>query len=226
MTAPPPQLPGVFGALAPVLDRYGYLAVAGFVFLEDFGVPVPGETILIAGSVYAGAGQLNVAVVALLAFLAAVLGDNVGYAIGRFGGRRVVLRWGRYVFLTPERLDKAEGWFHRHGGKVVVVARFVEGLRQANGIVAGIAGMRWRTFVLFNAAGAALWVGLWTTLGYLSGTHIDAVYGVISRVFLYLLGAAVLLIAVRIGLHLRRRSRQGTAGGTTDSPASPGPGTS
>ena len=125
----PPVLPGIFGALAPILNSYGYLAVGGLLFLEDFGVPVPGETILIAAAVYAGAGQLNIVVVVLVGFIAAVLGDNVGYAIGHFGGHAMVLRFGRYVFLTEERLGKAEGFFTRHGGKVVTIARFVEGLR-------------------------------------------------------------------------------------------------
>lgn len=132
----------MFASLAPTLDHYGYLAVGGFVLVEDFGVPLPGETILIAAAVYAGAGQRNVIVVALIAFAAAVVGDNIGYALGRWGGRRLVLRFGRYVFLTEKRLDAAEGWFDRHGGKVVVVARFIEGLRQANGWIAGITGMR------------------------------------------------------------------------------------
>jgi membrane protein DedA with SNARE-associated domain len=156
-----PQLPGIFGALAPLLNSYGYLAVGGLLFLEDFGVPVPGETILIAAAVYAGAGQLNIVAVVSVGFLAAVLGDNVGFAIGHFGGRALVLRFGRYVFLTDQRLGNAEAFFTRHGGKVVTIARFVEGLRQANGIVAGLAGMPWRRFLVFNALGAAIWVGAW-----------------------------------------------------------------
>jgi len=145
MSTPPP-LPGALGALAPLLNHYGYLAVAGLITLEDFGVPVPGETVLIAAAVYAGAGQLNIIVLALIAVAAAVIGDNIGYAIGRFGGRRLVERFGRYLLITPQRLDTAERFFGRHGGKVVTIARFVEGLRQANGIIAGITGMRWRRF--------------------------------------------------------------------------------
>ncbi|MFF8941858.1 DedA family protein [Streptomyces sp. NPDC014864] len=111
------------------------------VFVEDFGVPAPGETILIAGGIYAGAGRLNIVTVAVIAFAAAVAGDNVGYLIGRCGGRAVVHRWGRYVLLSPERFHKAEEFFTRHGGQIVTVARFIEGLRQANGIIAGTSGM-------------------------------------------------------------------------------------
>ena len=120
------QLPGIFGTLAPLLDSSGYLAVGGLLLVEDFGVPAPGETILIAAAVYAGAGQLNIVLVVLIGFLTALAGDDVGFAIGHFGGRALVLRFGRYVFLTEERLDKAERFFTRHGGKVVTIARFVE----------------------------------------------------------------------------------------------------
>src|ERR1700731_3030606 len=103
------HLPGVLHSLEPTLNRFGYLAVVGLVFVEDFGIPVPGETVLILASVYAGSGRLNVVLVALLGFCGAVLGDNVGFGIGHFGGRRLAERYGRYVFLTRERLDKAPG---------------------------------------------------------------------------------------------------------------------
>src|SRR5690348_6428839 len=149
-----PSLPGVLASLAPVLNRYGYLAVGGFITLEDFGIPLPGETILIAAAVYAGAGKLNIIAVLVIGVVAAVLGDNIGYLIGTYGGRRVVERWGRYVFITPERLDKAEAFFQRRGGWIVVIARFIEGLRQLNGIIAGTSSMPWRKFVVYNILGA------------------------------------------------------------------------
>ena len=205
-------LPGFLAQLAPVLDHYGYLAVGGFVLLEDFGVPVPGETILIGAAVYAGAGRLSIVAVAVIAFLAAVAGDNIGYAIGRFAGRALALRLGRYVLLTRERLDRAEAFFCRHGGKVVVAARFIEGLRQANGIVAGIVRMPWRQFLMFNAIGAALWVGVWTTAGYVAGDHIAAIYAQITRYLLYVLialGVLVLFLDVR-AIWRHRRNRPST----------------
>jgi membrane protein DedA with SNARE-associated domain len=208
-----PILPGFLGSLAPILDHYGYLAVGGLVLVEDFGVPAPGETILIAAAVYAGVGRLNVVAVALVAFVAAVIGDNIGFAIGHFGGRPLAERLGRYVFLTPARLDKAQAFFTRHGGKVVVIARFVEGLRQANGIIAGIAGMHWLKFLGFNALGAALWVGLWVTVGALAGNHITAIYDVFHRYELYLLIALGALVVALVVRHvLRRRSRRPEAG--------------
>ena len=85
-----------------------------------------------------------------------MVGDNIGYCIGLRGGRKVALRYGKYVFLTPERLDHAEDYFNRRGGKIVVIARFVEGLRQVNGILAGTVGMHWLSFLGFNALGAVL----------------------------------------------------------------------
>ena len=207
-SAAPPQLPGFLNSLAPVLDHYGVWAIVLLVFLEDFGVPVPGETILIAGAVFAGSGQLNIVAVGVAGFLAAVAGDNVGYAIGRFGGRALVDRWGKYVFLTPERLDKAENFFNTHGGKIIVIARFVEGLRQANGLIAGIIEMHWLKFVAFNALGAALWVGTWVSVGYFAGEHITAVYDAITRYSLYAAIAAAVVIVAWIGLRIRKRRRR------------------
>jgi membrane protein DedA with SNARE-associated domain len=215
---PQPVLPGFLNALASPLAHYGVWAILLLVLLEDFGIPVPGETVLIAGAVFAGSGRLNVVAVGVVGFAAALLGDNIGYAIGRFGGRALVDRWGRYVFLTPERVDKAEAFFNRHGGKIIVLARFIEGLRQANGIIAGISGMHWLRFVAFNALGAALWVGTWVTVGYYAGQHITTIYDAITRYALYVLIAAVVLIVAWIAYHLYKRHRPAPAVPTEDMP--------
>ena len=206
MSAQP--LPGILASLAPVLDHYGYLAVGGFILVEDFGIPLPGETILIAAAVYAGSGRLSVVAVGLIALVAAIIGDNIGYAIGYFGGRALVLRFGKYVHLTSERLEKAEGFFQRYGGVVVAGARFVEGLRQANGIVAGTIRMRWPKFLLFNAIGAALWVTVWVSIGYLAGSHITPIYNTITRYALYLLIALAIVAAALITRAVVRRRRR------------------
>ncbi len=208
-----PHLPGVLHSLEPTLNNYGYLAVAGLVLLEDFGVPVPGETVLILAAVYAGAGRLNIWLVILLGFVGAVIGDNIGFAIGHYGGRRLVERWGRYIFLTPERIDKATGFFERHGGKIVSVARFIEGLRQANGIIAGITGMHWAKFLAFNALGAALWVGLWASVGYFSGNHINSIYHTATRYSTYFAIAFGIFALVWIARHLLRRRKRTLPGG-------------
>jgi membrane protein DedA with SNARE-associated domain len=205
--AMPQHLPGVLHSLEPTLNQFGYLAVVGLVLIEDFGVPVPGETVLILAAVYAGTGRLNVVLVGLLGFLGAVIGDNIGFAIGHFGGRRLLARYGRYIFLTPERIDRATGFFDRHGGWIIIVARFIEGLRQANGIIAGVSGIHWAKFLAFNAIGAALWVGVWTTVGYLSGNHINTIYDTATRYSTYLaiaLGALLLAYVLRHVLRVRR----------------------
>ena len=218
-----PALPGLFGAVEPTLNHYGYLAVAVLVMLEDFGIPVPGETIVIAASLFAGAGRLNVVLVGVVATAAAIIGDNIGFAIGHFGGRTLALRFGKYVFLTEERLDKAEYFFEHHGGKIIVLARFIEGLRQANGIVAGISGMHWRRFLGFNALGAALWVGVWVSLGYLAGSHITTIYNQITRYSLYAVIALVVVVVAFTGRWLwhRRRRRQGRTSETAETSKAP-----
>ncbi|MGH3763703.1 MAG: DedA family protein [Pseudonocardiaceae bacterium] len=208
-----PELPGVFAWLSPILTSYGYLAVFGFLFVESFGAPVPGQTMLMAAGVFAGAGKLNVVAVALLGFLAAVAGDNVGYLIGHFGGRRLVLRFGRYIFVTEQRLKKAEHFFGRHGAKIVGFARFIDGLRQLNGVVAGIARMPWRQFLAFNALGAAAWVAVWTSVGYLAGGHLTEIYQEFPRyqVLVLIVVGAVIIAVVAHWLWRRQRQSRGTA---------------
>ena len=199
------QLPGVFGDLQPLLEHYGYLAVGGFVLLEDFGVPVPGEALLIAAAVFAGSGHMNIAVVILVAVLGAIIGDNIGFVVGHFGGRPLVERFGRYVFLTPERLDHAEQFFNDHGGKVVTIARFIEGLRQLNGLLAGIVGMHWAKFLGFNALGAVLWVCTWAGIGYLAGENIVEIYAAFERYKWYGITAIVVVAAILLTRRVRRR---------------------
>ena len=197
-------LPGPFQHFEGWLHDWGYLAVGGFLFFEDFGVPLPGETMLIAASLYAGAGHLNIWLVGLVAFVAAVLGDNVGYVIGRSGGRDLVLKYGKVVFVTPARLDRAEAFFSRHGGKVVFIARFVEGLRQLNGVIAGIVEMPWRRFALFNMLGAATWVGFWSSVGYFAGNNVET----ITRYATYIAVAAGVVFLAWLAWHLRRRRQR------------------
>ena len=210
LASSPPALPGFLNALSSPLQHYGVWAIGLLIMLEDFGIPVPGETILIAGAVYAGAGRLNVVGVGVAAFIAAIIGDNVGFAIGHFGGRALALRWGKYVFLTEARLDKAENFFDRRGAIVITFARFVEGLRQANGIIAGITGMHWLRFLIFNAIGAALWVGTWVSLGYFAGNHITTIYHYITLYSYYVLIALAILLVGYFAWRVRRRRRRRT----------------
>jgi membrane protein DedA with SNARE-associated domain len=213
LASSPPHLPGFLNALSSPLQHYGLWVIFLLIMLEDFGIPVPGETILIAGAIYAGAGRLNIVAVGIVGFIAAIIGDNIGFAIGHFGGRALALRWGKYVFLTEERLDKAQGFFDRRGAIVITFARFVEGLRQANGIIAGITGMHWLRFLVFNALGAALWVGTWVSLGYLAGDHITTIYHYINLYSYYVLIAVAVIVLAYVAWRLWRRGRRRAAAG-------------
>ncbi|WP_395293079.1 DedA family protein [Kitasatospora hibisci] len=209
MSASVPELPGALAGLAPLLDRYGYPAVALFVLLDNCGIPAPGQTILVLAAVYAGAGHLSLAALVAIALAAAVVGNSLGYLIGSTGGRAFVHRWGRYVALTPARMERADGFFARHGGKVVTVARFVDGLRQTNGIIAGTTEMPWRRFQPFNVLGAALWVGVWSAFGYLAGTNIGTIYRTVVRYQLWLLFGLLAVCAVLVVRAVLRRRRGG-----------------
>lgn len=201
------QPPAALQSLAPTLDKYGYAAVLVLVGLEGVGIPLPGQIVLITAGMYAGTGNLNLILVLLVGLLAAVGGDNAGYAIGRYGGRELVLRFGRYVFLTEDRLAKTERFFERRGGLVVPLGRFVDGLRQASGIAAGLARMRWRRYLLYNALGSAVWVLVWVFAGYLAGDHIGALYRGFQQYQPYLLAAAVVIVAAGLtGWALKRRA--------------------
>lgn len=202
------QLPGIFDTLAPTLDRYGYAAIVALVGLEGVGIPLPGQLILIAGGIYAASGHLTLLPVLIVGLLAAVGGDNAGYAIGRYGGRGLVLRFGPYVFLNRERLAKTERFFARRGHLVVSIGRFIDGLRQASGIAAGLARMDWRRYLAYNALGSAVWVSVWVFAGYLAGNHIAALYAAFQRYGIYLLATcAAVLFAVLAGLAMRRRQQ-------------------
>jgi membrane protein DedA with SNARE-associated domain len=202
------ELPGFLAALAPLLTKYGYLAVFGIIGVESFGIPAPGQSILIAASVFAGLGRMNLPLVAVVAFLAATIGDNVGFAIGRFGGRTLIKRFGRYVGLTERRIGRMEGVFARQGPKLVVLARFVDGLRQFNGVLSGLAGMRWNAFLLYNAIGAALWVAVWTVVGRLAGRHIGAIYHHVHRYQPWIIAALILIVLAFVLRHLMHHRRE------------------
>src|SRR3989442_7832279 len=172
---------------------YGYWAVFFGVMLENAGVPVPGETILLIAGYFAASrsDQFNIIRVMITAATGAVVGDNIGFAIGHHYGRSVLLRFGRFVFLTPKRLEHMEKYFERHGNKTILVARFITGLRVFAALLAGASGkMRWRVFFIYNVAGAVLWSVVITTLGYLFGQSLPLLVKWVGR------SGTILLIAV------------------------------
>ena len=152
--------------LLDLFARYGYAVVFAGVFLENTGLPVPGETALLAGAALAHFGQLSLGWVIVTATAAAILGDNLGFFIGRRGGRRLAERHGRHIGLTPERLLEFDRFFLRHGPKTVFAARFITGLRVVGAVLAGGSGMKWPQFLFFNATGAVVWCTVIASAGY------------------------------------------------------------
>lgn len=220
------MLPSFLQPVVGPLDHYGYWAIALLLLLENIGVPVvPGEFALIAGAIFAGTGRagLNVAVVGLIAVICCFAGAEIGYAIGRFGGRALVLRYGRYVFVREHHLDRAEQAVVQYGGVLVVIARFIVGLREFNGIIAGGTGMPARRFLLYNGLGAMVWVAVWVNAGYLAGDHINAIYRDATRYSAYVLATVVVLLAAYVGWRVWNRRRRGlSAAPEADAGAPPG----
>ena len=171
----------LFSAVEPYIREYGAVAIFVILFLESLGAPLPGESALIFAGVLASRGELSLSAVLFNAWVGAVLGDNVGYLIGRTFGRAVILKPGSRIGLTPERFNHVEAVFARYGPATVAAARFVNILRQLNGIAAGTTGMDWRRFLLFNALGGALWVAVWGAGAFYFGTHMSGIATYIPR---------------------------------------------
>lgn len=167
--------------LDTILTTYGYLAVLLFVGVESMGIPVPGETMLLVASVYAGTThRLEVALVIAAAAAGAVAGDNIGFAVGRFGGSRLLQRFGRYERLDARKFRLGQYLFEKHGGKVVFFGRFVPVLRIWAAFLAGTNHMSWRRFLAFNAAGGALWATLMGSGAYALGSAVFRLGGPIG----------------------------------------------
>ncbi len=150
-----------------LISQYGYLVVFFGVMLESVGVPLPGEAILIAAGFLVHQGTLDPGETLVFGILGTIVGNQIGYWVGLKGGRPFVLRWGRYVRITTERLVRVERFFARHGGKAVFLARFVPGLRAFGALVAGISSMPWWTFLYYNVLAGVVWATGSILVGYL-----------------------------------------------------------
>lgn len=192
--------------LTDLFARYGYFVVFFGVLLENAGVPVPGETILLAGAALARFGHLSLVWVVATAVMGAVLGDNVGFVIGRRGGRRLLERHGRIFGFTARRLDQFDGFFARHGAKTVFAARFVTGLRVVGAVLAGASTLPWGRFLIFNAAGAVAWACTFGAVGYALGYSWETIERWIGHLGLVLL-VAVAVVAVFAMVRSRIRAR-------------------
>ena len=179
------------GWLLDIFTKYGYGAVYAGVAVEGAGVPIPGETMLLGGAVLAHLGRLSFPLVVLAAIAGGLTGDNLGFLIGRLGGRRLAERYGRPLGLTKERLRGFDRFFDRHGARTVFIARFVTGLRVVAAILAGGSGMPWWKFAAFNAAGVATWSIAVASAGYLLGESWDRLERLIGGTGLVLLMAVL-----------------------------------
>jgi membrane protein DedA with SNARE-associated domain len=172
------------------VQSYGLAALFVVVMLESCGVPVPGETALVAAGVFASRGHLDITEVIVVAAVAAILGDNIGYWIGRTGGRSVIARWRR----SERTLTWAESFFRRHGAKTIFLARFFSILRVTAAWMAGVSRMHWWTFFLWNAAGGICWAVLVGLVSYYLG---DAAANAISRYGL--IGGVAIVVVAALG---------------------------
>ena len=197
--------------LEHLVATYGYLGVLVSITLESFGAPLPAESLLIVASWVAAKGQLNIVILLMVAWFAAVLGDNIGYLIGRLVGHRAIERFGPYVGATPPLVEKFRGLFFRYGPAIIIIARLIEVLRQMNGILAGSMGMPWWRFLVCNMIGAAIWVAIWGYGAYLFSEHIDQIILLVERhkTVSWVLAAAVGLSLLSAGvLYVRRLHKQ------------------
>ncbi len=188
-----------------LLTSWGYAVAFVFVAIESLGVPFPGETALIAAATYAGTTHhLNIAGIVVAGAAGAIVGDNIGFGLGYWGGWRLLRRYGKYVRLTESRLRLGSYVFMRHGGKVVFFGRFVTGLRTWAAFLAGTTHMPWRRFLVFNASGGIVWA-LVIGLGYF---YIGRALGTASTGIDIALGVAVIVWIVSSALYLRRHEKR------------------
>ena len=195
------------GDLLHLIGRYGYVVVFFGVMLESAGVPLPDETVLIAAGALVHRGVLDFGDTLFFGILGAVIGDQIGYWVGRLGGRPFALRWGRYALITPERLGHAEAFFARHGGRAVFLARFVTGLRVFGALVAGTSRMPWVRFALYNILGGTMWATAAVLLGYFLWASISLVEHWVGRVSLLLVAALTLALVLRWAYQRAARGR-------------------
>lgn len=188
-----------------LIHQYGYLAVLVIVGLESLGIPLPGETTLIAAAIYAGeTHRLHIVGVILAAIAGAILGDNIGYLIGHWGGYRLLRRYGRYIRLSEARVKVARYLFYRYGGRIVFFGRFVSILRAYAAFLAGTTRMPWPRFLVFNAAGGIVWASLYGTAAYFAGREVLA----LSRPIAIGFGVAAAIIIVAAALLVRRQEHR------------------
>jgi membrane protein DedA with SNARE-associated domain len=186
-----------------LVHHYGLVALFLVVMLESGGVPLPGETALVAAAIFASQGKLDIVEVIAVAAAAAIIGDNLGYWVGRTGGRKLLQRIPFLERWSSSTLPWAEGFFQRHGGKTIFLARFFSVLRVTAAWIAGISRMHWWTFFLWNAAGGIVWATLVGLVAYYVG---HAAADAIGRYGLWAGAGLVVLLAIAwLAVHLWKK---------------------
>ncbi|HLJ67923.1 MAG TPA: DedA family protein [Chloroflexota bacterium] len=215
--------------LQNLLDTWGYLAVFVFVAIESSGIPFPGETMLITAAVYAGTGHLHIVGVIAASSAGAITGDNIGYWVGRTGGRELALRYGRYIRLDEGKLAATERFFVRHGDKTVFFGRFIAVLRAWAAFLAGVNRMPWWKFAVFNAAGGIAWSTLYGVLAFELGKNLPLLHRIVAVIgyggLVAVLVLAIVLFFLHRGGHLQRffgSPGPAQAGAPTGQGANPG----
>lgn len=197
------MLPDLFEVLRSHFTTHGYWTLAITLLLENAGIPLPGETILLFASFLAYQNhELNLGLIILVGTAACTLGDNLGYWVGYHGGRPLLHRYQRFFRVSEEKIARGEKMFERFGPATVFVARFVFGMRIIAGPLAGVLRMQWRRFVVFNFLGAATWVVVISCAGYFFGQHWQRLLRLMGRA-----NAVVFVVAVILAVYAWQKYR-------------------
>jgi membrane-associated protein len=204
----------VLAALIDIPPNVGYAAIFALIAVETMGIPVPGETALIAAALLAHEGQLDIVLLCIFASAAAIIGDNVGFAIGRKGGRRLFAKPGPFHAHRLKVLELGEPFFAKHGPKAVFLGRWVSGLRIASAWLAGMNKMSWPTFLFWNALGGIVWACSVAIGVYLAGHVAEDILSAAGPI-----AAGVVVLAAIGFLIWRHRRKRVRVGGATPDPA-------
>jgi len=192
----------IFELLRGFLLHYGYWAVAIALLLENTGLPVPGETILLLGSFLAfSQRQLQLPWIIVVGIASATLGDNIGFFVGLRGGRPLLNRYRQWFRISKEAIANGERVFQRYGPATIFFARFVAGLRVIAGPLAGILRMEWRRFAIYNFLGATVWVTVIATVGYVFGRHWGRLLHIVKEFNITILVIGVIVVVLMLWRH-------------------------
>ncbi len=189
-----------------LLTEYGLIIILAAITLEGFGIPAPGQSLLVAGALLSASGQFDIRLFLLLTWFAALAGSMIGYMIGRLGGRKLLFR----LPLNPSRIERMEDFCQRYGAPLLVVSRFIDGPRQLAGIIVGSLNMSATTFFLATSLGAVLWVGVWGLGSYYLGQHMHLIAEAYESVSPYTWLATGLLIVSLFIYLIKKHNHQNT----------------